>query len=271
MPSPAPSHPPGGPSSGLTGGQFGGPLSAAGPRGVFDKSLAELKQRLVGEGTQAVNMLEQALDALWRLDVAKAREVRRSDDRIDREEVEIEQACYRLLALQQPFARDFRVITFILKVNSDLERVGDHASSVAKVTTRLEFLEPPTWPTALVEMGQRVTVMCHALLRAMLDEDAGTAAKIVGEDKTIDALEKRLFEEVEELMKKDQGWVRNGLLIYRVGRELERVGDLMKNIAEDVIYLSTGSIVRHERRQRLAAEAQADAQAGGQLRRDSAT
>lgn len=240
-----PNLPPGSPSP-----------ATPGPRSTFDKAAAELKQRLVGEGTQAVSMLEQALDALWRLDVAKAKEVRKSDDRIDREEVEIEQGCYKLLTLQQPFAKDFRVITFILKVNADLERVADHASSIAKVATRFNLPTPPTWPTALVEMGQRVTVMCHSLLRAMLDEDEVTAARIVGEDKTIDALEKRLFEEVEELVRKDQTWVRNGLHVYRLGRELERIGDLMKNIAEDVIYLSTGSIVRHEKRM-LAAQAEA--------------
>jgi phosphate transport system protein len=220
--------------------------TGVGPRGGFDRSVASLKRRLVQEGTAAVGMLEAALDALWRLDIAKAREVRRSDDRIDREEVEIEQECFRLLTLQAPFARDFRVITFAMKVNNDFERVADHASSIAKVTMRLTFTEPPRWPTALVEMGQRVTVMCHSLLRAVLDEDSSVAARIVGEDKTIDALEKRLFEETEELMRSDPAWVRHGLLIYRLGRELERIGDLLKNIAEDVIYLATGSIVRHE-------------------------
>ncbi len=100
-------------------------------------------------------------------------------------------------------------------------------------------------------MGQRVPVMCHSLLRAVLDEDARIARQIVTEDDTIDALEKRLFEEVNELMRKEPAMTRNGLLIYRVGRDLERIGDLMKNIAEDVIYLATGSIVRHEAKRAL--------------------
>ncbi len=232
----------------MSTGSIGGAREEAGipPRGGFDRSVAQLKRRLVQEGTAAVGMLEAALDALWRLDVSKARDVRRSDDQIDREEVEIEQECFRLLTLQAPFARDFRIITFALKVNNDFERVADHASSIAKVAMRLDFPEPPRWPTALVEMGQRVTVMCHSLLRAVLDEDGTLAAQIVGEDKTIDALEKRLFEETQDLMRKDPAWVRHGLLVYRLGRELERIGDLMKNIAEDVIYLATGSIVRHE-------------------------
>jgi len=212
----------------------------------FDRSLAQLKRRLVQEATAAIGMLEAAIECLWKLDVQAAKQVRARDDRIDKEEVEIEAECFRLLALQQPFARDLRAITFILKVNSDIERVADHASGIAKIAGRIDAAHPPKWPTALLEMGQRVPVMCHSLLRAVLDEDARTAAKVVQEDEIIDKLEKRLFDETEAYMRLEPASVRNGLLIYRAGRELERVGDLMKNIAEDVIYLATGSIVRHE-------------------------
>jgi phosphate transport system protein len=216
------------------------------PRFGFDRNLAQLKRRLVQEATAAIGMLEAAIACLWKLDVTEARQIRARDDRIDKEEVEIEAECFRLLALQQPFARDLRVLTFILKVNSDIERVADHASGIAKIAGRIDATHPPQWPTALLEMGQRVPVMCHTLLRAVLDEDAQTATSVVQEDETIDALEKRLFVEVETYMKAEPDSLRNGLLIYRAGRELERVGDLMKNIAEDVIYLATGSIVRHE-------------------------
>lgn len=224
----------------------GSPASQA--RSTLDRSIIALKRRLVQEASSAIGMLEAALDALWKLDGAAAREVRRRDDTIDREEVEIEQECIRMLALQQPMARDLRFITFILKVNADVERVADHASSVAKMATKLETLGPVEWPTSLVELGQRVPLMCHTLLRAVLDEDAALAQKIVEEDETIDGLEKRLFEEVEEMMQAEPYRLRTGLFVYRVGRELERVGDLLKNIAEDVIYLDTGSIVRHEQK-----------------------
>jgi len=214
----------------------------------FDRNLKQLKVRLVQEASAAIDMLQSAIDAMWKLDVQAALAVRMRDDGIDREEVEIEAECLKLLALENPMARDLRVVMFILKVNSDVERVADHASSIAKVTGRIEAARPFPWPTALVEMGQRVPVMCHSLLRALLDEDAAIAAQVVAEDETIDMLEKRLFDEVEALMRKEPTLLRNGLLIYRTGRELERVGDLMKNIAEDVIYLATGSIVRHEQK-----------------------
>jgi phosphate transport system protein len=100
--------------------------------------------------------------------------------------------------------------------------------------------------------------MCHSLLRAVLDEDPELARQVVEEDETIDQLEKRLFDETDELIRKEPTNTRNGLLIYRAGRELERIGDLMKNIAEDVIYLATGSIVRHEQK-----KAKHAAQGGG--------
>lgn len=216
------------------------------PRFTLDRSIVALKRRLVQEATTAIGMLESGLEALWKLDGAAAREVRRRDDSVDREEVEIEQECLRMLALQQPFARDLRIIAFVFKVNADVERVADHASSIAKVAVRLEEHRPVEWPTSLQELGQRVPLMCHSLLRAILDEDTELARRIVEEDKTIDRLERRLFEEVEEQTRRDPERVRVGLLIYRVGRELERIGDLMKNIAEDIIFLETGSIVRHE-------------------------
>ncbi|MCC6661686.1 MAG: phosphate signaling complex protein PhoU [Phycisphaerales bacterium] len=222
-------------------------------RFTLDRSIIALKRRLVEEASGAIAMLESALDALWKLDEVAAREVRRRDDTIDRQEVEIEQECIRMLALQQPFARDLRFITFILKVNADVERVADHASSIAKMAAKLAPFRGFTWPTALVELGQRVPLMCHTLLRAVLDEDAELAHKIVHEDETIDGLEKQLFAEVEEFMRAEPDQLRCGLLMYRTGRELERIGDLMKNIAEDIIYLATGAIVRHE--QKRAAQA----------------
>ncbi len=214
----------------------------------FDRKLVMLKRRLVREATGAISMLERAIDALWRLDRQAAAEVRRIDDTIDREEVEIEQECFNLLTLHHVFARDFRVVAFVLKVNHDIERVADHASSIAKIVGKIEGDIPPAWPTSLIELGQRVPVRCHELLRAVLDEDVEAARSLVAKDKTIDGLDDRLFGETIDFMGHEgatPGGLTNGLLIYRAGRELERVGDLMSNIAEEVIYLATGDIIRH--------------------------
>lgn len=223
--------------------------------GFADKRVAQLKRRLIREATLSIGMLETALDALWRLDVGTAREVTRYDDRIDREEVQIEQECFRILTLHHHFAKEFRVMTFILKVNADIERVADHACSIAKIVTKIKS-PVPVWPTALIELGERVPMMCHTLMRAVLDENVEAAREIVSADEVIDELDKRVFDETIELMAREgaqRDMLSNGLLIHRIGRELERIGDLMTNIAEDIVYLATGDIVRHADKQRARA------------------
>lgn len=223
------------------------PPDAARSAGFVDQRVAQLKRRLIREATMSIGMLETSLDALWRMDVDTAREVTRYDDRIDREEVQIEQECLKILTLQHHFAREFRVMTFILKVNADIERVADHACSIAKIVLKIRT-PAPAWPTALVELGERVPMMCHTLMRAVLDEDVEAARGLVSSDETIDNLDKRLFEEAVDLMAREptnRDALANGVLIHRIGRELERVGDLMCNIAEDVVYLATGDIIRH--------------------------
>jgi phosphate transport system protein len=234
------------------------PTPEASPQLTTDRKIMSVKRRLVREASLAVGMLEAALKALWTLDVDAAMTVRLSDDRVDMEEVAIEQQCYEILALHHPFARDFRVLTFILKVNADIERVADHASSICKVVKKIsearkaaKLSGPPKWPTALVELGERVPAMCHELLRAVLDEDVDAARQLVAADKVIDALDKRAFEEAMEVMKGARGNETDlviGMLMTRASRELERVGDLMTNIGEDVVYLATGEIIRHEKR-----------------------
>ncbi len=201
------------------------------------------------EASVAIGMLESALGALWALDTDSAREVRARDDRVDKEEVEIEAECLRLLALQNPVGADLRQIAFCMKVNQDIERVADHASSIAKLTNRISG-PPPKWPTALVELGDRVPLMCYDLLRAVLSEDIDGAREVVKGDKLIDRLDDRLFEEVLERLDTEPDRAADALFIYRIGRELERIGDLMGNIAEDVVYLVTGDIIRHEKRRK---------------------
>ncbi len=213
----------------------------------FDVELLALRRRIVREASMAIDMLESALKALWVLDAEGAQAVRDRDDRVDREEVEIEAECFRLLTLQQPFGGDLRQIAFCLKANNDIERVADHASSIAKLTLRIGS-PTPSWPTSLVEMGERVPLMCHSLLRAVLSEDIDAAREIIAGDTLIDRLDKRLFDDVLALFDLEPTRKADVLMIHRIGRELERVGDLMVNIAEDVVYLVTGEIVRHEKK-----------------------
>lgn len=218
------------------------------PGATLAHELVRLRRRLVTEASYAIHMLESSLLALWEADAARAADVRAREEHVDQEEVAIEQECLRLMTLQQPFAHDFRLLTFCLKVNLDVERVADHASSIAKIAKTLDAAHETPWPTALRDMGDRVPAMCHDLLRAVLREDADAAREVIGADKVIDQLDKRLFQEVKTWIAGEPESVDLALLAYRVGRELERVGDLMANIAEDVVYLVTGTIVRHTKR-----------------------
>jgi len=221
---------------------------------ALDGQIREVRGRIIDEATLAVGMLEASVEALVNLDVDKAREIIIRDDEIDRSEVEIEESLLRVLALYHPFAKDFRKITSLLRVNADLERVADHATSISKQTIKLKALGITKFPTALIELGQRVPMLCHALLSGFVSENVEQCRTVIIRDRAIDSLDKRLFEECLQQMGSDHNSKAAGMLMYRCGRELERVGDLMGNIAEDVIYLVGGHIVRHQEKRRLKRE-----------------
>ncbi len=250
-------------SSSLTGASASGsaspsPLPPRGPETPLHREIDGLKRRMVDEASAAISMLESSLEALWHLDAERAKSVIERDAQINQEEVAIEERCLRILALHQPMARDFRELAFVLKVNADIERVADHACSVAKIAKKLVGKAPEEWPQALVELGQRVPMACASLLRALNREDAEAAKQVIVADKTIDKLHKQLFNETVSLMRDREDGEAVGLLVYRIGRELERVGDLMTNIAEDIVYLVTGEIVRHEKKRLRAEQAAAE-------------
>lgn len=213
-----------------------------------------IKARLVSEATSAVSMVESAIRSLFESDIALANEILDKDERIDMEEVAIEEQIFRLMALQAPVAKDFRSLAFALKANADIERVADHACSICKVTLKLDPAHPLPWPTALREMGERVPIMCHALIRAFVNEDPEAAKEIIVADKTINALHKKLFDETVGFMERGTHPLGIGLRVYRVGRELERIGDLMVSIAEDIVYMTTGEIIRHQKKMLRAGE-----------------
>ena len=210
----------------------------------LDQQLASLRRRLIREASQAVDLLTQSLEVLWSADAEGAKEIKRIEKQIDIEEVRIEQECFRILALQTPFGADFRLITFSLKANSDIERLADHASSIAKISKRFKA-ESPDWPESLREMGERIPVMCQELLRAVVSADEKAATEVVKRDKIIDRLDKQTFKEIALKIESNPSLASDYMLMYRISRELERVGDLLGNIAEDIVYLVTGDIIRH--------------------------
>jgi phosphate transport system protein len=225
----------------------------------FQRQLVQLKRRVLAEARVATEMLETALEAMWHMDLDACKDVRERDREVDREEVAIETECYRLLTMQRPFGHDFRFLNFCLRANADIERIADHASSLAKITRLIHRELPagagtPPWPVAMREMGERIPLVCQNLFRAVVDEDVDAARAIVIEDKRIDRLDKQLYDEIRSWMEAEPAMIGAALYCYRVGRELERVGDLIANMAEDVVYLATGEIIRHEKHRLKAAD-----------------
>ncbi|RMD63002.1 MAG: phosphate transport system regulatory protein PhoU [Planctomycetota bacterium] len=217
-----------------------------GRRTSFDEGLDNLQRTLQREASLAVQQVHEAVQALRELDREKAKAVRRRDDEVDKREVRIEEDCIRLIALHQPVASDLRRVMAAVRINADLERIADHASGVCKSVLHLDEAEaPPVWPAALLEMANRIVPRCRRMQFLLSDPDETSAKALVDEDEALDALTTRAFQEIEQAMVEGTLTHRAGLLAFRALRDLERIGDLCSDICEDLIYLQTGSIVRH--------------------------
>jgi len=211
----------------------------------LQQELSNAMSRLIHEAALVVGQVEGAVDALQRCDRDAAMRVRRKDDAVDREEVSIEESCLRILALHKPVAIDLRKVTLILKVNEDLERIADHAGGVAKAVSYLDKDDSPVWPPSLIEMSRVITPTIEQTRQALIDESKGASRELIAGDRTLNKLAKKVFEEVEGLLSNDDLSERAGLLAYRASRDMERIGDLCVDIAEDILYFRTGDIVRH--------------------------
>ena len=211
------------------------------------RELGAIRERVSRLGKKVNDQLEDALEALLSGDSDKAEKVMDDDRLVDDEEVEIEEECLKIIALHQPVTRDLRFLITVLKVNNDLERVADHAVNLANISKKSVKKGMKDFPPHIVKMGRIVTDNCQNAIKAFVDEDSETAHAIFRDDQTINELCGLVYDEAKNIMSEDNGNFGHSIRVYRVGRELERVGDLLKNIAEDTIYLITGEMVRHNR------------------------
>jgi phosphate transport system protein len=209
------------------------------------RDLERIKQRILGLGGLVESALERSTRALSERNVDLARDVIEEDDEIDHVEVEIEEECMKALALHQPVANDLRLIVTILKVNNDLERMGDHASDIAGLAIRMA-------PHASLPLAKVFSAMAGAVRRivansldALVRGDAELAHAAIGQDDAIDAIHRNLFAQVEELVRADPSSVERAIPCLSVSRHLERIADLATNIAEDTIFMVQAKVVRH--------------------------
>lgn len=211
----------------------------------FHDELSQVKIRLLTMSGEAEAALGLAVEALLGRDPDKARRVIQADRVIDAMEVEVEEQCIHLLALQQPMARDLRMLTSALKIANDLERVGDHAVNIAQSAERLARSRPIAPEPELVEMARLAREMLSDALEAFIRGDAAAGREICLRDDKVDALHRSVFRILLTHMMEDPHMIGAGMELFLVSRNLERVADLATNVAEDVVFLVEGKSIKH--------------------------
>lgn len=209
-------------------------------RETFHQQLEELQKELLKMGTLVEEAIHRAVRSLSEKDSALAREVINNDDQVDDMELEIEKLCLSLFALQQPMAADLRLVGTALKFVTDLERMGDHAVDIAKITLRLEgqpLIKPLVDIPRMAEMAQ---LMMREALAAYVNGDADQAYAMIARDDEVDSLYGQIFRELLTYMIEDPRTITQATYLIFVAMYLERIADHATNLGEWTIYMVTG-------------------------------
>ena len=219
----------------------------------IDVELRRLKDELVRMASLAESAIGLAVKALVSRDAEMARQVIHSDDAINSLEIELDELCLRTMALYQPEARDLRFLAMALKINNDLERMGDQAVNIAERTLDLltePLLKPLIDIPRMADLAQR---MVKDSLDAFVQQDVARAKAVCERDDEVDQLDDQIFRELLTYMMEDPKAITRSVNLILVSRHLERIADHATNIAEDVIYLVEGKTIKHHARERSAA------------------
>ena len=211
----------------------------------FEQQLRTLKDRLLLMGHHAEKMIADAMQALVERRPSLAEEVIKSDDTLDQLELEIDNLCYEILALEHPVARDLRFVATALKIVRDIERIGDIAVNIAERSR--ELIQEPVLKRLIdfpimAEAAQRIL---KDSLDAFVNSDAELAERVIRDDRLIDDLNERMFRELLTYMVEDTRYISRAMKLIFIAKHLERVGDHSANIAEMVIFLVRGQDIRH--------------------------
>jgi phosphate transport system protein len=211
----------------------------------FQEELEALQRRLLEMGGLAEERVRASVQGLVARDTASIEHVLRGDEPVNQFHIEIDNRCFRLLALHQPMAVDLRTIVAAVKINTDLERVGDLAVNIAEAATR-NITHPPVKKLIdIPQMGDIAQTMLRDALDANVRRDIPLAHRVLSEDDRLDALKTQVFRELLTFMLHDPTTVEPALDLILISRHLERIGDHATNIAEDVIFMVSALDVRH--------------------------
>ena len=211
----------------------------------FQREISKLKQQVLSLCTMVEGQVEKAVRAVQLRDDELAVEVERLDEEIDLREIEVEEECLKTLALYQPVAVDLRFVVSTLKINHDLERIGDLAVNIARKVRGLVLDTPPELTCDLGLMCEKTQLLLRDSIDSLINMNAADAAAICTRDDEIDQMKATIRKEIETAIRKQPDKVGSLLKLLAVSRNLERIADLATSIAEDVVYLVEGRIMRH--------------------------
>ncbi|MCL6466562.1 MAG: phosphate signaling complex protein PhoU [candidate division WOR-3 bacterium] len=213
---------------------------------LLEEKIAVLKEKLLAMAAAVENMVDSSIQALVKKDHQLAEKViNEIEPKINQEEIEIEDTAINLIALHQPEASNLRTITMVIKINNDLERIGDHAVNIAEAAL---FLIPRPAVKPLIDlprMAQHTIQMLSDSLDAFTKKDAELARQVCARDSIVDSLKDQISRELITYMTSDATTIDRALKLMLISLNLERIADLATNISEDVVYAVTGAVIKH--------------------------
>ncbi|MGA2907608.1 MAG: phosphate signaling complex protein PhoU [Terracidiphilus sp.] len=216
------------------------------PRIHFHQQLAELKDKLLAMAALAQQAVESAVEAYTRRDKGLCKFVKQNERAIDTAQRELDEMAYDLLAKQQPMAIDLRFILAVIKINGDLERIGDQSMSISRRTKEILGVDDVELPVDFAAMGDFATQMIRNALQALLDGDARLADSVREMDDEIDRMNRRAHNDLLKLIEEKPQFTQQAMNGILVAKNLERIADHSSNIATDVIFWIRGADVRHQ-------------------------
>lgn len=216
------------------------------PRIHFQKQLAELKDKLLAMAALAQQAVESAVDAYLQRDLGLCQYVRQNETAIDTAQRELDEMAYELLSREQPMAIDLRFILAVIKINGDLERIGDQSVGIARRTRDALEIETIELPVDFAVMGECTTRMIRSAIQSLLEWDAKLADYVREMDDEVDRMNRRAHADLLELVQNDPAHTQQAMNGLFVARSLERIADHASNIATDVIFWIRGADVRHQ-------------------------
>jgi len=211
----------------------------------LQKDLEKIKKQILSLGAMAEERIRMAIKAIETWDAGLAEEIIRRDYEIDEREIEVEEECLKILALHQPVAVDLRFLIAVIKINSELERIGDEAVNIAHRVENISKRRKLELSFDFTVMAEKAATMLRLSLDALVNLDLDLAFKVLTLDDEVDLMHREIYDRIKEVMSQNPDYVGYLINLYTMSRHLERVGDHSTNIAEEVIYLIEGEIIRH--------------------------